>query len=145
MGLVAGSNQLVATMKDSPNPGAADPIRRTLQQGTALPERTLQDTLTRAFDKGRQLSRSVGIRETVIAQASAAAPTPLTLLPNVHPELPHGRPDVQTAPPIQTRPLETLQQFQPSLLAAKDLNNLLSVLVNTLHGGGFTRGWPWHC
>jgi len=36
--------------------------------------------------------------------------------------------------------LETLQQFQASLPAAKDLNNLLSVLVHTRHdGGGFTR------
>jgi HD-like signal output (HDOD) protein len=140
MGIVAGSNQLIDAMANSPNPGAADPIRRTLQRGTALPERTLQDALTRAFDKGRQLSRSVGITETVITQSSSPAPVSPTLPPKVHPELPNGQSDVQTAPPIQTRPLETLQQFQTSLLAAKDLNNLLSVLVNTLHdGGGFTR------
>lgn len=141
MGLVTGCNHLVDAMADSPNPGAADPIRRTVQRGTALPERTLQDALTRAFDKGRQLSRSVGITETVISQASAPAPIAMTLPATANPELPKARPDGPTAtPPIQTHPLETLQQFQASLLAAKDLNNLLSVLVNTLHdGGGFTR------
>lgn len=140
MGLVAGSNHLVDAMADPPNPGVADHIRRTLQRGTALPEHALQDALTRAFDKGRQLSRSVGVTETVITQASAPAPVSMTLSPKVHPELPDGQPDDQTAPPIQARPLETLQQFQTCLLAAKDLNNLLSVLVNTLHdGGGFTR------
>jgi hypothetical protein len=140
MGLVAGSNQLVAAMADSLDPGAADLIRRTLQRGTALPEHTLQDALTRAFDKGRQLSRSVGITETVITQASAAAPVSPTLPPSIQPKLPNGQPDGHTAPPIQAHPLETLLQFQTSLLAAKDLNNLLSVLVNTLHdGGGFTR------
>jgi HD-like signal output (HDOD) protein len=140
MGLVAGSNHLIEAMADSPKPGSGDPIRRLLQRGTALPEQTLQDALTRAFDKGRQLSRSVGITETVITQASATAPASLTVSPKVHLVLPNGQPDVQPAPPIQTRPLETLQQFQTSLLAAKDLNNLLSVLVNTLHdGGGFSR------
>jgi HD-like signal output (HDOD) protein len=137
MGLVAGANQLIDAMADSPNPGAADPIRRTLQRGTALPERTLQDALTRAFDKGRQLSRSVGVTETVISQSSAPAPISLALSASVHPESPISQPP---ASPIQTRPLETLQQFQVSLLAAKDLNTLLSVLVNTLRdGGGFTR------
>jgi len=140
MGLVTGSNHLVDAMADSLNPGTADPIRRTLQRGTALPERTLQDALTRAFDKGKQLSRSVGITETVISQASVPAPIAITLPPKVNPEVPNGQPDGQIAPPIQTRPLETLLQFQTSLLAAKDLNNLLSVLVNTLHDdGGFTR------
>ncbi|MCX5724395.1 MAG: HDOD domain-containing protein [Nitrospirae bacterium] len=71
MGLVTGSNHLVDAMADMPNTGTADPIRRNLQRGTALPERALQDALTRAFDKGRQLSRSVGITESVISQASA--------------------------------------------------------------------------
>jgi GAF domain-containing protein len=62
------------------------------------------------------------------------------LPPNGQPKLPNGQPDGHTAPPIQARPLETLLQLQTSLLAAKNLNNLLSVLVNTLHdGGGFTR------
>ena len=133
VGLVAGSNQLVAAMADSPDPGVADLIRRALQRGTAFTEPVLQDAFTRAFDKGRQLSRSVGITEIVITQASSPFTVPLAVLPN-------SQPDGHTAPPIQTRPLETLQQFQASLQAAKDLNNLLSVLVHTLHdGGGFTR------
>ncbi len=133
VGLVAGSNQLVSAMADSPDPGIADLIRRALQRGTALTEPILQDAFTRAFDKGRQLSRSVGITEIVITQASSPLTVPLAVLPN-------SQPDIHTAPPIQTRPLETLQQFQASLQAAKDLNNLLSVLVHTLHdGGGFTR------
>jgi len=140
MGLVAGSNQLVAAMADSPNSGTADLIRRTLQEGTALPEHTLQGALTRAFDKGQQLSRSVGITATVITQASAAAPVCPTLPPNVQPKFPNDQSDDHTVPPIQAHPLETLLQFQTSLLLIKDLNNLLSVLVNTLHdGGGFTR------
>jgi HD-like signal output (HDOD) protein len=46
MGLVAGSNLLVAAMADSPNSAAADPIRHILQRGTALPEQSLQDALT---------------------------------------------------------------------------------------------------
>ena len=140
MGLVVGSNYLIEAMADSPNSAAADPIRRTLQRGTSLPDQTLQDALTRAFDKGRQLSRSVGITETVINQASTPTPISLTVSPKIKPKLPNGPPDIQAIPSIQTRPLETLQKFQTSLLAAKDLNNLLSVLVNTLHdGGGFTR------
>jgi hypothetical protein len=140
MGLVAGSNLLVNAMADSPKPGSGDPIRCILQRGTALPEQTLQDALTRAFDKGRQLSRSVGITETVITQASAPARVSL-VSPTVQPKSPKNQPDgPKTVPPIQARPLETLQQFQTSLLAAKDLNSLLSVLVNTLHtGGGFSR------
>lgn len=133
VGLVAGSNQLIAAMADSPDPGVADLIRRALQRGTALTEPILQDAFTRAFDKGRQLSRSVGITEIVIAQASSPFTVPLAVFPD-------SQPDGHTPPPIQTRPLETLQQFQASLQAAKDLNNLLSVLVHTLHdGGGFTR------
>ncbi|MEO5955136.1 MAG: HDOD domain-containing protein, partial [Nitrospiraceae bacterium] len=117
VGLVAGSNQLIAAMADSPDPGVADLIRRTLQRGTALTEPILQDAFTRAFDKGRQLSRSVGITEVVITQASSPVTVPRAVLPN-------SQPDGHTAPPIQTRPLETLQQFQSSLQAAKDLNNL---------------------
>jgi HD-like signal output (HDOD) protein len=140
VGLVAGSNQLVAAMADSPEPGIADLTRRALQRGTALPEHTLQDALTRAFDKGRQLSRSVGIAEAVITQASAPPPAPAISSLKVQPEWPGGQPDSQTGPPIQTHPFETLHKFQTCLLAAKDLNSLLSVLVNALHDcGGFTR------
>lgn len=128
-GLVAGSNQLIDAMADSPHSDATELMRRTLQRGTALPERTLQDALTRAFDKGKQLSRSVSITETIISDAAA----------DVQNSLLNGQP-IDPSPPIQTRPLETLLQFQTSLLGAKDLNNLLSILVNTLHsGGGFTR------
>lgn len=141
MGLVTGSNHLIDAMADVPNTGTADPIRRNLQRGTALPERALQDALTRAFDKGRQLSRSVGITETVISQASAPATIALTVPPTFAPAFYKNPPDSpQALSPIQARPLETLQQFQTSLLAAKDLNTLLSVLVNTLHeGAGFSR------
>ena len=140
MGLVVGSNYLIEAMADSPNSAAADPIRRTLQRGTSLPEQTLQDALTRAFDKGRQLSRSVGITETVINQASTPPSISLPVSPKGKPVLPLGPPDGHPIPPIRTRPLETLQQFQTSLSGAKDLNSLLSILVNTLHdGGGFTR------
>ncbi len=140
VGLVAGSNQLIAAMADAPKPGVADLLRRALQRGTALTEPILQDAFTRAFDKGRQLSRSVGITEIVITQASSPATVSLAVSPNNQPELSNGQPNGHTAPPIQARPLETLQQFQTSLQAAKDLNNLLSVLVHTLHdGGGFTR------
>ncbi len=128
MGLVTGSKHLVAAMADAPNPGAADPIRRTVQRGTALPERTLQDALTRAFDKGRQLSRSVGITETVISQASAPAAIAVMLSATTNPELSKGGADgSKAAPPIQTRPLETLQQFQTSLMAAG------------------SREWLWRC
>ena len=140
VGLVAGANALVSAMADSPKPGAADRIRRTLQQGTALSERTLQEALNRAFDKGRQLSRSVGIIETVIAQASAPALTPAIPLPKIPIQPPSDQPVKKTVPPIQAHPFETLEKFQTSLLAAKDLNSLLSILVNALHDcGGFAR------
>ena len=129
-GLVAGSNQLIDAMADSPDSDATELMRRTLQRGTALPERTLQDALTRAFDKGKQLSRSVSITETIISEAVAKSRNSLL----------NDQPVDRPAPPIQTRPLETLLQFQASLLEAKDLNNLLSILVNTLRdGGGFSR------
>jgi hypothetical protein len=143
VGLVAGANDLVSAMADSSKPAVADRIRRTLQQGTSLPERSLQEALTRAFDKGRQLSRSVGIMEIVLAQASASVPT---LNPAISPpkktqvQPPSDQPASLTIPPIQAHPLETLEKFQTSLLAAKDLNSLLSILVNALHDyGGFTR------
>jgi HD-like signal output (HDOD) protein len=143
VGLVAGANDLISAMADSSKPAVADRIRRTLQQGTSLPERSLQEALTRAFDKGRQLSRSVGIMEIVLAQASASVPT---LNPAISPpkktqvQPPSDQPASQTIPPIQAHPLETLEKFQTSLLAAKDLNSLLSILVNALHDyGGFTR------
>lgn len=143
VGLVAGANNLVSALADSSKPSAADRIRRTLQQGTALPERNLQEALTRAFDKGRQLSRSVGIMETVLAHASASAPTltPAIPPPKIQVQSPRDQPARRpTVPPIQAHPFETLERFQTSLLAAKDLNSLLSILVNALHDdGGFTR------
>lgn len=147
VGLVAGANNLVSALADSSKPSVADRIRRTLQQGTALPERNLQEALTRAFDKGRQLSRSVGIMETVLTHASASAPTPTPTLtpaislPKIEVQSPRNQPASRpTVPPIQAHPFETLERFQTSLLAAKDFNSLLSILVNALHDdGGFTR------
>lgn len=142
VGLVAGANDLVSAMVDSSKPAVADQLRRTLQQGTSLPERSFQEALTRAFDKGRQLSRSVGIMEVVLAQASASVPvlTPAISTPKIQVQPPRDQPASQTIPPIQAHPFETLEKFQTSLLAAKDLNSLLSILVNALHDyGGFTR------
>ncbi|THJ25195.1 MAG: HDOD domain-containing protein [Nitrospira sp. CG24E] len=141
VGLVAGANSLVSAMANSLKPDVAGRIRRTLQQGTALPERSLQEALTRAFDKGRQLSRSVGITETLIAQASAPTPTVTPVISSPKIQIPSpSQPSSQTVPPIQAQPFETLQRFQTSLLAAKDFNSLLSALVKALHDdGGFTR------
>src|SRR4029077_16732622 len=94
VGLVAGANNLVSALADSSKPSVADRVRRTLQHGTALPERNLKEALTRAFDKGRQLSRSVGIMETVLAQASASVPTltPAISPPKIQVQSPRDQP-----------------------------------------------------
>src|SRR6185295_14102046 len=61
--------------------------------------------------------------------------------PKIQVQSAHDQPASRpTVPPIQAHPFETLERFQTSLLAAKDFNSLLSILVNALHDdGGFTR------
>ncbi|MDH4185500.1 MAG: HDOD domain-containing protein [Nitrospira sp.] len=142
-GLVVSSNHLIDAMIEPPNLNTAERIRQNLQRGTGLSDKNLQDALTRAFDKGHQLSRSVGISEHVIANALAPAPIPVAVSKDSSSNTHHpanAQPITQSAPPIHARPMETLQKFQSSLLVAKDFNAILSVLVNTLHeGAGFTR------
>jgi len=100
VGLVTGSNQLIAAMADAPKPGVADLLRRTLRWGTALTEPILHGALARAFNKGRQLPRSLEITEIVITQASPPAIVSLAISSNSQPELSNGQPNGHTAPPI---------------------------------------------
>jgi len=141
-GLVSGANKLVSAMTDPSKPGLADRIRRALRQGTGLPEHSLQEALVRAYDKGRQLSRSVGITEIVVPHpsisASTLAPDNSSLHIKAQPLM--DKSGIQKPPPIKARPLETLHKVQTSMFSARDLNSLLSILVNSLHeGGGFAR------
>jgi transcriptional regulator with GAF, ATPase, and Fis domain len=57
-----------------------------------------------------------------------------------HPPLISPTVSNEQAAPIRTKPLETLQAFQDSLQAAKDLNGLLGTFVQSLHrDAGFDR------
>src|SRR4029077_4840263 len=67
VGLVAGANNLVSALADSSKPSVADRVRRTLQHGTALPERNLQEALTASLNRAGNSSASARILKTVLA------------------------------------------------------------------------------
>ncbi|TKS60753.1 MAG: GAF domain-containing protein [Nitrospira sp.] len=112
--------------------------------------------MIRAMDRGRQLTRSMGLamdsadhatlppsEQNVQDPISSKAPAePSRIEQNPLPfKIPFAPPRDEQAPaPIQARPLETLQAFQDSLREAKDLNSLLGTFVQSLHqDAGFDR------
>ncbi|MEC4890380.1 MAG: HDOD domain-containing protein [Nitrospira sp.] len=137
-GMVLGSTRLVEAMTSPGSRTAIDEAKRTLLEGSGLPPGRFAEVLTLAADRGRQLTRSMGLA---------------TGLPE-NSDRPANRQSIQTDPgspdaasvsarsalPIHANPLKSLQAFQESLQEIKDLNKLLGTLSQALQRDvGFTR------
>ena len=139
-GVVTGSVQLVEAMIGLGSRTAIEEAKRALLVGSGLPPSQFADVMLLAMDRGRQLTRSMGLAMDSVDQAMPPsfeqnAQDPLSS------KAPAGPTRVEQAPaPIQARPLETLQAFQDTLREAKDLNSLLGAFVRSLHqDAGFDR------
>ncbi len=134
-GIIVGSIRLVEMLTGHAPRIAIEEAKKTLQLGSGLSSGPFTDLMIRAMDRGRQLIRSMGL--AIDSSDGATSPSkeqgPTESIP--HP--PVGN---EQAAPIRTKPLETLQAFQDSLQAAKDLNGLLGTFVQALHrDAGFDR------
>lgn len=147
-GIVVGSIQLVEVLTGSAPRIAIADAKKTLQVGSGLSSGTFTDLMIRAMDRGRQLIRSMGLAIDSSDEAISShehdtiesIPHPPPISPTVSNEQAVVSPRDEQAAPIRTKPLETLQAFQDSLQAAKDLNGLLGTYVQSLHrDAGFDR------
>ena len=148
-GIVVGSIRLVDLMTGHASRTAIEEAKRTLLLGSGLPPGTFTDLMMRAMDRGRQLTRSMGLAidspDEALSpsneqDATESIPHQPTTNPTVGKEQAVVPPRDEPPAPIRTRPLETLQAFQDSLQAAKDLNGLLETFVQSLHrDAGFDR------
>jgi HD-like signal output (HDOD) protein len=147
-GIVVGSIQLVEVLTGSAPRIAIAEAKKTLQVGSGLSSGTFTDLMIRAMDRGRQLIRSMGLAIDSSYEAISShehdtiesIPHPPPISPTVSNEQAVVSPRDEQAAPIRTKPLETLQAFQDSLQAAKDLNGLLGTYVQSLHrDAGFDR------
>jgi HD-like signal output (HDOD) protein len=139
-GIVIGSIRLVEVLTSPAARTAIEEAKKTLLLGSGLSSGPFTDLMIRAMDRGRQLIRSMGLAIDSSHEAASPSHEQGTI------ELISNRPlikpavDKETAAPIRTKPLETLQAFQDSLQAAKDLNGLLGTFVESLHrDAGFDR------
>ena len=148
-GIVLGSIRLVEALTGSATRIALEDAKKALQVGSGLSSGPFADLMIRAMDRGRQLIRSMGLAidspDEVIAPSSEQDTAQSTShSAYVKPPIGMGQagspPRDKPAPPIRTKPLETLQAFQDSLQAATDLNGLLGTFVQSLHrDAGFDR------
>lgn len=148
-GIVVGSIRLVELLTDQAPQTVLEKAKRTLQLGSGLSSGTFTDLMIRAMDRSRQLTRSMGLvinasDETISSTTTRDTPqsiSPSSLVtPTVGNEQPMLPRPAELTIPIRTDPLGTLQAFQDSLQAAKDLNSLLVTFVQSLHrDAGFDR------
>ena len=148
-GIVVGSIRLVEVLTGPAPRTAIEEAKRTLQLGSGLSSGPFTDLMIRAMDRGRQLTRSMGLG--IDAPGETLAPSHIQNASEPISHTPPGTPATdkdpsvfpprdESATPIRTKPLETLQAFQDSLHAAKDLNSLLGTFVQSLHrDAGFDR------
>ena len=141
-GIVVGSIRLVEMLIGSAPRAAIEEAKKTLQLGSGLSSGPFADLMIRAMDRGRQLIRSMGLAidssdeatpPSHERNASESIPHPSSIKPTVGKDQAVLPPQDKPAAPIRTKPLETLQAFQDSLQAAKDLNGLLGTFVESLH------------
>ncbi|MEQ1792664.1 MAG: HDOD domain-containing protein [Nitrospira sp.] len=140
-GLVTGSSALIEAMTGPCSPATMEAAKRGLLTGTGLPSHMFGEILVRALDRGKQLVISAGLSfdlwgDSVQPEVSCPIPgPPSTEAPTVSTTSRKRGPAA-----IETNPLETLQALQTALREAKDINTLLSTLVQALHkDGGFSR------
>ncbi|MBH0202832.1 MAG: HDOD domain-containing protein [Nitrospira sp.] len=134
-GIIVGSIRLVDVTTGPAQRTAIEEAKRTLLVGSGLPSGTFTDLMVRAMDRGRQLIRSMGLA----IDSSEEAMPPSRAQPPTE-SIPHQPAGNEQPALIRTKPLETLQAFQDSLQAAKDLNSLLGTFVQALHrDAGFDR------
>ncbi|OQW34428.1 MAG: hypothetical protein A4E19_18380 [Nitrospira sp. SG-bin1] len=145
-GIVVGSIRLVEVLTYSAPGPAVDEAKRTLQLGSGLSSGSFADLMILAMDRGRQLIRSMGLSlgSSDEIMPSSHEQGPAGSIPPIKPTVDKGQtvvtPQKEPTAPIRTKPLETLQAFQDSLHAAKDLNGLLGTFVQSLHrDAGFDR------
>lgn len=148
-GVVIGSIRLVEVLTGPSTRTAIEEAKKTLQLGSGLSSGLFTDLVIRAMDRGRQLIRSMGLAIDSSDEALSPSPEPNAAESISHPppikatadkELTVSPPRDEPATPIRSKPLETLQSFQDSLQAAKDLNSLLGTFVESLHrDAGFNR------
>lgn len=148
-GIVVGSIQLIEALTAPASRTAIEEAKRTLQLGSGLSSGPFTDLMIRAMDRGRQLIGSMGLTIDSFHEAMSPSneqdttesiPHPPPIKPTVGKEQTVFTPREEPAAPIRTKPLETLQAFQDSLQAAKDLNGLLGTFVQSLHrDAGFDR------
>jgi hypothetical protein len=147
-GIVVGSIQLVEVLTGPAPRTAIEKAKKTLQVGSGLSSGTFTDLMIRAMDRGRQLIRSMGLAIDSSDEAISShkhdtiesIPHPPPISPTVSNKQAVVSPRDEPATPIRAKPLETLQAFQDSLQAAKDLNGLLGTFVQALHrDAGFDR------
>jgi hypothetical protein len=148
-GIVVGSIRLVELMTRPAPRAAIEEAKRTLQLGGGLSSGPFADLMIRAMDRGRQLTRSMGLAIESSDNAMVSSNEQDTTASTYHP--PSTKPttgekqavspiQAESTAPIRTKPLETLQAFQDSLQTAKDLNSLLGTFVQSLHrDAGFDR------
>ena len=141
-GIVVGSIRLVEMLTGPAPRIAIEEAKKTLQLGSGLSSGPFADLMIRAMDRGRQLIRSMGL--AIDSSDEATSPSheqnPTASIPHSSSiTLAVAQPS-KPAAPIRAKPLETLQAFQDSLQAAKDLNGLLGTFVQSLHrDAGFDR------
>jgi HD-like signal output (HDOD) protein len=148
-GIVVGSIRLVEVLTGPAPRTAIEEAKKTLQLGSGLSSGPFADLMIRAMDRGRQLIRSMGLAidssdaatsPSHEQNATESIPHPSSIKPTVGKDQTVFPPREQPIVPIRTKPLETLQAFQDSLQAAKDLNGLLGTFVQSLHrDAGFDR------
>jgi HDOD domain len=146
-GLVVGSIRLVDAITNSDSFMAVDEAKRTLQLGSGLSSGRFADLMVLATDRGRQLTRSMGLAVDPLhnpleplndqdsAESPALQPSTKTMPREDQSPPPQKASPIQDEPsvPIRNNPFETLQVFQSSLQGAIDLNSLLGLFIQSLH------------
>ncbi len=146
-GLVVGSIKLVDAMTSSDSSTTVEEAKRTLQTGSGLSARRFSDLMIQAMDRGRQLTRSMGLivdplhdplmplNEPHSAESAVLRPSPEIILQEDQARAPQKASLIQDEPPVPIRnnPFETLRVFQDSLQGAIDLNSLLGTFIQSLH------------
>lgn len=145
-GLVVGSIRLVEAITHSASSTAVEEAKRTLQLGSGLSSRRFSDLMNQAMDRGRQLTRSMGLAVDPLhnslmplhghhATEALALQSSTNSIPSEdHVPAPAKISLNQDEPPapIRNNPFETLQAFQNSLQGAIDLNSLLGMFIQSL-------------
>lgn len=148
-GIVVGSIRLVELMTRPAPRAAIEEAKRMLQLGSGLSSGLFVDLMIRAMDRGRQLTRSMGLAlessdDALVSSNEQDATVSTSHPPSTKPTT-DGKQGVspiqaESTAPIRSNPLEILQAFQDSLQSAKDLNGLLAAFVKSLHhDAGFDR------